>query len=212
MLPLPRLAVGSIHAGVDAADLLGLMALLSGRGRQVQHFHSTACFPKLEGASRATGITSRHLDSWLMTPDACREAFAHGARGAKLAVVDGRYAAAFDPWRGGQLDDLCDWLDLPRLVVIDAAHFDSCRLPARPAHADGLLLDKVHDARTSPVYRPAWNHCGRSPCWARWNACCRHVRLSRPCRAAHRPRREVCQHLAAGFNRYARSDRLCASS
>ncbi len=44
---------------------------------------------------------------------------------------------------GGKLDDLTDWLDLPRLVVLDATRLEDCRLPKRPEQADGLLLDRV---------------------------------------------------------------------
>ena len=43
---------------------------------------------------------------------------------------------------GGQLDTICQWLDLPRLAVIDVTRLHGCRLPDRPV-ADGLLLDRV---------------------------------------------------------------------
>jgi cobyrinic acid a,c-diamide synthase len=212
MLHLPRLAVGSIHSGVDAQPISwALMALLTGRGQQVQHFHSTACFPRLEGASRATGITSRHLDSWLMTPDACREAFEHGAARAKLAVVEGRYAASYErPWRGGQLDELCDWLDLPRLVVVDAAQIDDCRMPARPDQADGLLVDKVRDAAHYARLQTTLESLWKIPVLGALERMPQtRAALAALPRGAS-PERDVCLQLAAGFNRYARLDKLCA--
>ncbi|HEY2882092.1 MAG TPA: hypothetical protein VGJ15_06650, partial [Pirellulales bacterium] len=43
---------------------------------------------------------------------------------------------------GGSLDALCDWLDLPRIAVVDVALVNHCCLPRRPA-ADRLLLDRV---------------------------------------------------------------------
>src|SRR5262249_3569932 len=90
MSTLPRLAIGSVHAGVDAQPICwALLALWSARGQQVQHFHATASFPRLDGARAATGTSSRHLDSWLMTPESCRETFSHGAAQATMAIVEG---------------------------------------------------------------------------------------------------------------------------
>jgi cobyrinic acid a,c-diamide synthase len=210
MLHLPRLAVGSIHSDVDPQPICwALLALMSARGHQVQHFHATSCFPRLEGAASATGGSSRHLDSWLMTPDACREAFAHGAARANLAIVEGRFASAYDrPWHGGQLDDLCDWLDLPRIAVIDVTNIEGCRLPARPRQADALLLDNVRDpchfARLQTVLESLW----QIPVLGA-------LETLPPVRGALEalprgtaPERELCQQLAASFLRYARLDRL----
>jgi cobyrinic acid a,c-diamide synthase len=52
---------------------------------------------------------------------------------------------------GGRLESLCEWLDLPRLVVLDVSLLGECRLPTPPSRIDGLLLDNV--ASTSDVYR-----------------------------------------------------------
>ncbi len=46
------------------------------------------------------------------------------------------------PAAGGQLEPICDWLELPRLALVDVARLTKCRLPNRPA-ADGLLLDRI---------------------------------------------------------------------
>lgn len=151
MVPLPRLALGTIQA--DATPELicwALLEVLKRQGCEVQHFASRCCLVPRDGALAATGSSSRHLDSWLMTPDVCRELLAHGTAAGGMAVIEGRYDAARTPGGGGRLDQLCAWLDLPRLAVIDVSRLEPCRLPARPA-ADALLLDRV--ASASDRYR-----------------------------------------------------------
>jgi len=82
-----------------------------------------------------------------MTPDVCRQALLRGTVDDRLAVVEGSFgpadleaetAAAV----GGRLDVVCDWLDLPRLAVVDVSRLGGCRVPPHPL-ADGLLLDHV---------------------------------------------------------------------
>lgn len=147
MCYLPRIAVGTIQPQADNQPLAwALMDVLSLLGSHVQAFCSQSRFPACDGAGSITGQCHRHLDSWLMTLEVCREIFFHGTRSCDLALVEGRYAAALDSQAGGgNLDALCDWLDLPRLVVLDAADLGDCRFPRRPEHVDGVLLDRVRD-------------------------------------------------------------------
>jgi cobyrinic acid a,c-diamide synthase len=95
--------------------------------------------------------------------------FCHAAATADVAIVEGQFdqaqwcATAGSPncaaptgrqgarstqnrvtCQGGSLDTLSDWLDLPRLAIVDVALLSNCRLPARPA-ADSLLLDGFAD-------------------------------------------------------------------
>ncbi|MES1213515.1 MAG: hypothetical protein ABUL64_02930 [Singulisphaera sp.] len=207
---LPRLAIGSAHPGVDPQPACwALLALLSDRGQQVRHFHSMATFPRLDGARAATGSSSRHLDSWLMTPEVCRETFAHGAANASLTIVDGRYVQAQEQsWSGGQLDELSDWLDLPRIAVVDAAQIRDCCLPERPRHIDSLLLDNVDGlsqfARLQTILEAVW----KIPVLGALES----QRSVRESLAAlppgSTPAPQLCQRLAAGLQRYLRIDRL----
>src|SRR6185436_6363029 len=107
-----------------------------------QTFLSRACFTPHDGAVVITGNAPRHLDSWLMTPDVCRQAFLRKAATADLSIVEGRFDQALTQTIGGSLDQLCEWLDLPRVAIVDVARLENCRLPARP-NADALLLDRV---------------------------------------------------------------------
>jgi cobyrinic acid a,c-diamide synthase len=145
MLRLPRVAVGTIQDKVPSQPMCwALMDAFARRDRHVQHFRSRSCFCPRNGALAITGVSSRHLDSWLMTKATCRELFAHGCAGRDLAVIEGHFSSPdAAPSKGSSLDTLCDWLDVPRLVVLDVSSLDDCRLPERPAQIDGLLLDGV---------------------------------------------------------------------
>ena len=136
-------------AWISQVLLWALLNVLERCDRHVQTFLSQARFAPHNGAVCATGQRReprpyRHLDSWLMSWGTCREIFCHGVQSCDLAVVEGCYDAARvqQATLGGSLDTLCDWLALPRLVVLDASRMDYCRFP-RPDQLDGLLLDRV---------------------------------------------------------------------
>lgn len=80
-----------------------------------------------------------------MTPEACRALFVYGSRAADLALVHGPLSSSEED--GGQIGPLCEWLDLPRLIVVDVNRLETCRLPQLPPDADGLLLEGVRDDR-----------------------------------------------------------------
>lgn len=155
MCHLPRIAVGTIDPRADIQPLSwALMDVLSLLGPHVQAFCSQSRFPLCDGAGPITGQCHRHLDSWLMSPDVCREIFYHGTRSCDVAIVEGKYLSALDPAApGGNLDALCDWLDLPRLVVLDATTLGDCRFPRRPEQVDGVLLDRVGNPGHAAILR-----------------------------------------------------------
>lgn len=145
---IARLAITTIQAEADSHVLSwALLELLNRAGLQPQHFFSRACFPAVDNAANCTGLRSRHLDSWLMSPDVCREVFVKGCHGSDIALVEGRLVcsrkALVEP-QGGCLRTLCHWLHLPLVAVVDASLLNSCCLPQRP-QADALLLDRVAD-------------------------------------------------------------------
>ncbi|HZZ29396.1 MAG TPA: hypothetical protein VFE46_15470 [Pirellulales bacterium] len=175
---LPRLAVGAIQPDADPQPMVwALLNALEQDGVRTQTFLSRACFKPCDGAAAISSNTPRHLDSWLMTADVARQAFLRTATTADLAIVEGRYDQAIlsnDRMRGvngkgvddsvaqsasspsasaplgGSLDTLGEWLDLPRIAVVDVQLLSRCQLPARPI-ADRLLLDRVADP--SDFYR-----------------------------------------------------------
>ncbi len=162
MSRLPRLAVGTIQPEADPqAVLWALMETFRRAGLQVQSFLSRSHFPRYSGTAAVTGMNVRHLDSWLMSPEVCRDLFRRAACAADLALVEGQFPSATEiGHRGGRLEPLCQWLDLPRLIVIDSSQIGPCGLPQRPRLGDGLLLDRVasrrHFAHLSTELEALW--------------------------------------------------------
>jgi cobyrinic acid a,c-diamide synthase len=150
---LPRLAVGPIHRGVDSRPVLwALLDVLDRLGLRVQTFFSRACLEEVEATTAITGAAPRHLDSWLMTAEQCRERFRRACRKSDLAVVQGCFAedfeqdsslGAFDEANGSCLTTLCKWLGLPRLGVIDLPALAGSELPARKPQVDALVVDQI---------------------------------------------------------------------
>jgi cobyrinic acid a,c-diamide synthase len=143
---LPRLAVGSTSQNDQHQPILwGLIDCLAKVDTKVQLFRSQARFPRFDGATSITGESPRHLDSWLMSPDTCREVFANGMRASDMGIVEGHFDLPIGraPALGGRLDDLCHTLNLPRICVVDASKLRQCVHQPRPQHIDGILLDCV---------------------------------------------------------------------
>ncbi len=166
---LPRLAVGTVQAQADSQVITwALMQALRQSGREIQHFAGRAVLPPTTGASAITGLASRCLDSWVMTPEVCRALFLQGLGECDLAVVEGR----FDGWNGfdgrnatgdlpgGRLDTLCHWLGLPKIAVIDVRQLAACRLPSAVPGVEALLLDRIADeaelARWRTTFETLW--------------------------------------------------------
>jgi cobyrinic acid a,c-diamide synthase len=146
---VPRIAVGTIQPGADTQAIVwGLLDAFRREGVQAQNFHCRAHFPRCDGALSITGLPSRYLDSWLMSPDTCRQLFCRASRGVDLAVVEGSFLTPGENEEpGGRLEPLCRWLDLPRLVILDVSRLCTCCRPGIPIQADGLLLDGISDAQ-----------------------------------------------------------------
>ncbi|HEV3418541.1 MAG TPA: hypothetical protein VG056_17085 [Pirellulales bacterium] len=153
MSPLPRLAVGSVQRDLDCrAVFWALLDVFDRIGLRVQSFLSRACLQELEAATTITGTAPRHLDSWLMTAETCRERFLRTARVCELSVVEGTFAAEPDGEAGSRLSTLARWLALPRLGIVDMPSLAGCRLPAQRPAVDALLIDRV----TSPCDFYRW--------------------------------------------------------
>ncbi len=146
MLPLPRVAVGAVEPGGSYRPVLwALVDALRRQGLHIQPFYSAAYFSEHRAAAAFFGACPRHLDAWLMTPEMCREWFIRGASSADLSVIDGEFHDRATGCPEGRLETLCEWLDLPRLAVLDASRLGDA-LPPPPAKIDGVLIDLVEDA------------------------------------------------------------------
>ncbi len=156
MRPLPRVAVGAISAS-DASNLSeaepmcwALLAALQSVGREVAQFHSASYLMPHDAARSLTTCGSRHLDSWAMSRTACLRALGRTCEHADLAIVEGAWNSTEEASRletSSRLETLCDWLQLPRIGIVDLQSLADCRLPQRPERLDALLLDRADDPR-----------------------------------------------------------------
>ncbi len=144
MQRLARAAIGTVQPGADATFVSwALMAAFEKAGLRVQSFAARACFFPHDGGAAITGQATRHLDTWLLEPSACRLLFDRGCSGSDFALVQGRFDAALSHAEemGGKLATLCEWLDMPSIAVIDGCLLRDCQLPDRPSQVDAVLID-----------------------------------------------------------------------
>lgn len=164
MRPLPRVAVGTIQPQAQREPIVwGLLAALHAAGQDVCQFHSTTCPTDHDAARSLTSSGSRHLDSWAMSRTSCLRALYRTTSHTEFAVVEGNFSPVAAPVAeplGSSLSTLCDWLDLPRIAVVDLDALDPCRIPQPPPRLDGLLLDRakgaVHAAYWQTTLEALW--------------------------------------------------------
>ena len=95
-------------------------------------------------------------------------ALAAGASTSDTAIVEGRFDSSLarpsDVPAGSSLDTLCDWLDLPRIAVVDVRELAALRLgPSRRARIDALLLDRVADASRAAYWQTTLEALWKTP-------------------------------------------------
>ena len=153
MWQLSRIALGTIQAEATCEPLLwGLASLCQQVGVSTQTFLSRACFSPHDGAKVVSGRTTRHLDSWIMGKAGCLKALRRGTAEADLAIVQGSFQVdasattrSATAKSGGDLGALCQWLDLPRIAVVDVSLLrERGAVCARP-RAEALFLDRAKD-------------------------------------------------------------------
>jgi cobyrinic acid a,c-diamide synthase len=122
---LPRIVVAGTHSGVGKTTVAsGLMAALRAKGYEVAPFKVGPDFIDPSYHALATGRPGRNLDAFLSGPELIAPLFAHGSRGADVAVIEG-VMGLFDGKGGsGELAStahVAKLLRAPVLLVIDAS-------------------------------------------------------------------------------------------
>jgi len=115
--------VAGTHSGVGKTTVAsGLMAALSSKGCKVAPFKVGPDFIDPSYHTLATGRPGRNLDAFLSGPELIGPLFAHGARGADIAVIEG-VMGLFDGKSGGELAStahVAKLLEAPVVLVVDA--------------------------------------------------------------------------------------------
>jgi cobyrinic acid a,c-diamide synthase len=119
----PRIVVAGTHSGVGKTTVAsGLIAALSSEGFRVAPFKVGPDFIDPSYHSLAAGRPGRNLDAFLSSPDLIGPLFAHGAKGADIAVIEG-VMGLFDGKGGGDLAStahVARLLETPVVLVVDA--------------------------------------------------------------------------------------------
>jgi cobyrinic acid a,c-diamide synthase len=121
----PRIVVAGTHSGVGKTTVAsGLMAALTSKGLKVAPFKVGPDFIDPSYHALATGRPGRNLDAFLSGPELISPLFAHGSRGADVAVVEGVMGLFDGKSGGGELAStahVAKLLHAPVVLVVDAS-------------------------------------------------------------------------------------------
>src|ERR671916_2069756 len=121
---LPRIVVAGTYSGAGKTTVAaGLMAALAARGYRVAPFKVGPDFIDPSYHTLAAGRSGRNLDAFLSGPGRIGPLFAHGARDADIAIVEGVMGLFDGKSGGGELAStahVAKLLDAPVVLVVDA--------------------------------------------------------------------------------------------
>jgi cobyrinic acid a,c-diamide synthase len=167
VVSVARLVVAGTGSGVGKTTVAtGLMAALRRRGLRVAGFKVGPDFIDPSYHALATGRPGRNLDAFLSGPELICALFAHGARDADVAVVEG-VMGLFDGRSGGgelaSTAQVAKLLRAPVVLVVDAAAM--ARSAAAVVHGfdrfdpdldiAGVVLNRVASERHEASLREA---------------------------------------------------------
>ena len=125
MVRIPRIVVAGTHSGVGKTTVAsGLMAALTHKGFRVAPFKVGPDFIDPSYHALATGRPGRNLDAFLAGEALIPSLFAHGSRGADVAIIEGAMGLFDGKGGGGEFAStahVAKLLGAPVLLVIDAS-------------------------------------------------------------------------------------------
>jgi len=166
MRQLPRFAVGTVQPGVGREPLVwALVSALSETADSPVVFRSSCSFAPHDPSKAILGRASRQLDSWAMSRSDVIAALARGATASDTAIVEGAFDAGSDTHNQptSSLDRLCEWLDLPRLAIVDVRALARQGIARRPGRIDALLLDRVRNPYEAAYWQTTLEALWKTP-------------------------------------------------
>jgi len=168
----PRIVVAGTHSGAGKTTVAsGLMAALRAKGHRVAPFKVGPDFIDPSYHTLASGRPGRNLDAFLSGPDLVGPLFAHGARDADVAVVEGVMGLFDGKSGGGELAStahVAKLLAAPVVLVVDARAM--ARSVAAMVHGyatfdpelrvAGVILNRVGSAAHEKMLREALEPLG----------------------------------------------------
>jgi cobyrinic acid a,c-diamide synthase len=146
--------------------LCGLASALAQTGDSPVLFRSSCDLAACDPSKVILGRASRHLDSWAMSRSDAISALARAAGQPDTAIIEGEFETAHStqPSRpASSLDRLCEWLDLPRVAIVDVHQLAERGLRQPPAKIDGLLLDRVKDCGDAAYWETTLEALWKTP-------------------------------------------------
>jgi len=199
MRHLPRFAVGTIQPGAcrDAA-VWGLLAALDHAGDSPVLFRSSCEIGAHDPGKPILGRASRHLDSWAMSRSDAISALARAASDRDTAVIEGVFESGKPtdrPQPASSLDRLCEWLDLPRIAVVDVRQLAARGVSNCPERLDGLLLDRVRSDYEAAYWQTTLESLWKTPVLGWLDEATALRALCSALRPCSHPSRELCAAL-----------------
>ncbi|MBV2355119.1 cobyrinate a,c-diamide synthase [Streptomyces sp. J2-1] len=169
---VPRLVVAAPSSGSGKTTVAtGLMAAFAARGLAVSPHKVGPDYIDPGYHALATGRPGRNLDAYLCGPDLVAPLFLHGARGCRLAVVEGvmgLYDGAAGEGELASTAQVAKLLGAPVVLVVDAS--SQSRSVAALVHGfaswdpevriGGVILNKVASDRHEALLRDALEESG----------------------------------------------------
>jgi cobyrinic acid a,c-diamide synthase len=165
LLSTPRIVIAGLSGDSGKTMVaLGLARALTGRGLTVSPFKKGPDYIDAAWLGAATGLPGRHLDTYLMPPEALGESLRRGSA-ADLLLVEGNRGLfdGFDADGTHSTAELAKLLAAPVVLVVDvtkmtrtvAALVMGCRVLDPDVNLAGVVLNRVGTARQERVIREA---------------------------------------------------------
>jgi len=153
----PRILIAGDRSSSGKTTIVaGLLSALRGRGLEVQPFKVAMDYIDPSYHTWITGRSCRNLDGYLMTRAAVEEIYAHAAKGADIAVIEG-VRGLYEGFDGdlGSTAQIAKLLRTPVIFVVDARSITrSCAALVkgymdfdRDVQFQGVILNKVGSER-----------------------------------------------------------------